>query len=124
MQSQNHWMVKLGRDLCEVRRNQKSPVSTLLLKEGHLGPVTHICTQKKVLDYVRGWSLHYPFGQPVLVLSHHHSNKMLAGVKPLIFLERVSRVSSSITFPGIEGRLTSLSFPGSIFLPFLRQERH
>lgn len=52
--------------------------------------------------------------------------KMLADFKPLIFLERVSRISrisSSITFPRIEVRLTSLtviwqSFPVS-FLPFL-----
>lgn len=56
MQSQNHKMVDFERDLCEVESDQKLLVSTLVLKEGHLGPVARICVQK-ALGHVWGGSL-------------------------------------------------------------------
>jgi len=36
-------------------------------------------------------------------------------------LEMVSRISYSITFPGIEVRFSCLHFPGCSFLPFLKR---
>lgn len=76
-----HRMVELGRDLRDVGKDQKSPVSTLLLEEGHLGPVAHVCAQK-ALDCVQGWSLHNLFGQPVLVSATVTVAKCLLTLSP------------------------------------------
>ena len=70
IESQNHRMLGVGRDLC----GSSSP--TLLPKQGHLQQAAQNLVQES-LEYLQRRRIHYLPGQPVPVLRHPQSEEVL-----------------------------------------------
>ena len=87
---QNHKnrMVEVGRDLWRLS------CTTSLLKQCHLQEVgqDHVQTTS---EYLQEWRLHNPYGQPVKVLSHLHSEKVSPDVQMELHLFQFVPIASS-----------------------------